>query len=194
MLVLWNSISSSTRRTSFTSCFLPTKRLTMCVGVTVLTLPPTVVCLGYLSWLQGSNFCHERLLLLPQFNVDTKRKRHTKESKSSLASFLAGMATLVGTYWLISLSFPYLETSDAQDKLKQHTLEPSNSTTVSRTAKRSGKFQRITHQSQTGYRPPENIMEIVYKVTPPLSLRLGTTTVAFFCAGVTQTFVAFAMS
>ena len=156
----------------------------MCVGVTVLTLPPTVACLGYLSWLQGNTFCHERLL-----PVQARRQQQQETESSSFASFSTGMATLVGTYWLISLSFPYLETNESRDKLKQHALERS-STQPSKFNSGSS-FQRITHQSQTGYRPPENVMEIVYKVAPPLSLRLGTTAVAFFCAGVAQTYVAY---
>ncbi|MGK3754243.1 MAG: hypothetical protein ACI8RD_006552, partial [Bacillariaceae sp.] len=122
--------------------------------------------------------------------------------------------TLIGTYYVQSLIFPYLESSEARDKLKQHTLlerfhpttttpthtstcMPATTTTTATTIsayrqsllqQQQNSFVKIVHQSQTGYRPPESVMEIMYKVTPPLTLRIGATSIAFFCAGFIQTY------
>ena len=209
----------------------------MCLGVTVLTLPPTVACLGYFSWYQGSELCfvrqqqQQQLKLINYYNNSNNSKLlklpRTQQSKSqsqppqqSFVSYSVGTITLIGTYYVQSLLFPYLESSEAREKLKQHTLlerfhNPATTTTkatptstcVPATAKtttttapisayrqsllqqQQNSFVKIVHQSQiTGYQPPESIMEIMYKVTPPLALRIGATSIAFFCAGFIQTY------
>ena len=209
----------------------------MCLGVTVLTLPPTVACLGYFSWYQGSELCfvrqqqQQQLKLINYYNNSNNSKLlklpRTQQSQSqppqqSFVSYSIGTITLIGTYYVQSLLFPYLESSEAREKLKQHTLlerfhNPATTTTkatptstcVPATTKtttttttapisayrqsllqqQQNSFVKIVHQSQiTGYQPPESIMEIMYKVTPPLALRIGATSLAFFCAGFIQTY------
>ena len=200
----------------------------MCLGVTVLTLPPTVACLGYFSWYQGSELCfvrqqqQQQLKLINYYNNSNNSKLlklpRTQQSQSqppqqSFLSYSIGTITLIGTYYVQSLLFPYLESSEAREKLKQHTLlerfhNPATttakttptSTYVPATApisayrqsllqQQQNSFVKIVHQSQiTGYQPPESIMEIMYKVTPPLVLRISATSLAFFCAGFIQTY------
>jgi hypothetical protein len=213
----------------------------MCLGVTVLTLPPTVACLGYFSWYQGSELCFERqrqqqqqllkspinynnknsskLLKLRTQQPQSQSQSKSKSPQQSFVSYSIGAITLIGTYYVQSLIFPYLESSEARDKLKQHTLlerfhptttttttthtstcMPATTTTTTATAttisayrqsllqQQQNSFVKIVHQSQTGYRPPESVMEIMYKVTPPLTLRIGATSIAFFCAGFIQTY------
>jgi hypothetical protein len=204
----------------------------MCLGVTVLTLPPTVACLGYFSWYQGSELCfvrhqqqQQQLKSINYYDSNSKLlKLRTQQSQSqppqqSFVSYSIGTITLIGTYHFQSLIFPYLESSEARDKLKQHTLlerfhpattttTPTTTTTTTSTCmpattttttalsayrqsllqQQQNSFVKIVHQSQTGYQPPESVMEIMYKVTPPLALRIGATSIAFFCAGFIQTY------
>ena len=208
----------------------------MCLGVTVLTLPPTVACLGYFSWYQGSELCfvrqqqQQQLKLINYYNNSNNNSKllklpRTQQSQSqppqqSFVSYSIGTITLIGTYYVQSLLFPYLESSEAREKLKQHTLlerfhnpattttkatptstyVPATTKTTTTTApisayrqsllqQQQNSFVKIVHQSQiTGYQPPESIMEIMYKVTPPLALRIGATSIAFFCAGFIQTY------
>jgi hypothetical protein len=210
----------------------------MCLGVTVLTLPPTVACLGYFSWYQGSELCfvrQQQLKSINYYNSNSKLvKLRTQQSQlqsqseppqQSFVSYSIGTITLIGTYYVQSLIFPYFESSEARDKLKQHTLlerfhpatitttpMPTTTSTPTKTPtttstcmpaaatttisayrqsllqQQQNSFVKIVHQSQTGYQPPESVMEIMYKVTPPLALRIGATSIAFFCAGFIQTY------
>jgi hypothetical protein len=78
-----------------------------------------------------------------------------------------------------SLAFPYLQNSEAAQELTQQALESRPHFT-----------KKIFHQHQTGYVPPQSMTELAKLVGPPLMLRIAATSVAFFFAGVVQTYVA----
>lgn len=191
-------------------CFSP-GLIIMCIGVSIITLPPTVACLGYISWYQGADLCLERLQLRHEDWLMGKAKSNNRGPPSqTVKSYAAGIVTLVGSYYMQSKAFPFLETPEAREELQRHSLATSYSSSSSSSASSSSMSSssslasqpfttrsslqqqaRITHQSQiSGYRPPDSVMEILYKVTPPLALRISATTVAFFMTGVVQTAVA----
>jgi len=183
----------------------------MCLGIAVLTLPPSVVCVGYMTWFQGSEFCLEQLKFQHTISTSTSKVNSLRPPQQSFVTHVIGSITVFGTYYVQSSLFPYLESPEARDQLKQHTLLPSQqqqqtknaysssaATTTTTTAPKimssyQQSFTKIVHQSQTGYKPPESMMEVMYNVTPPLAIRIGATSVAFFCAGFIQTYAAYLM-
>jgi hypothetical protein len=145
----------------------------------VVLLPPSVACTGYVMWYQGQHFSLSRVT-----NANNHKNSSSDPPDQSLLSYSAGILTLVGTYYMQSLTFPYLQNSEAAEELltQQKALESQSRPHVT--------TKKISHQSQTGYMPPQSITELAKRVGPPLMLRIAATSVAFFVAGVVQTYVA----
>jgi hypothetical protein len=93
--------------------------------------------------------------------VMLSRKKLVEAPPHSAASFASGIVTLIGTYSLQSMLFP-------QDK----------ATTT------------IVKENKKVYVPPQNIGEAFQRVGRPVLMRVGAASVAFFCAGAAQTYVA----
>jgi hypothetical protein len=140
----------------------------MCIGIAIVTMPPIVSALGYMSWFQGQSiYCYYNLM-----NLSAPPEIYSWTSNAS------GIATVAGVYYLQSSTiFPLLESSGAKDELQKHALRPHHLT------------KKITTQAQTGYVPPESMTELAVKVGPPLMLRIAATSIAFFAAGMIQTHV-----
>lgn len=88
------------------------------------------------------------------------RKNLLEAPPQSAASFAAGMAALIGTYGVQSMLFPVHET---------HTT--------------------VIKDKKKVYVPPQSIGEAFQRVGRPVLLRAGAGLVAFFCAGMAQTYV-----
>lgn len=93
--------------------------------------------------------------------VVLSREKLLEAPRQSAASYASGIVTLVGTYGLQSMLFP-------QDK--------TNTT--------------ITKENKKVYVPPQSVGEAFQRVGRPVLLRLGAASIAFFAAGITQTYVA----
>ena len=64
------------------------------------------------------------------------------------------------------------------NKIKQFTVYNNNNDN----SKREGIPAR--------YKPPKNMLELAKRVAPPITLRIAASSVAFFCAGCVQTYIA----
>jgi len=88
----------------------------------------------------------------------------------SPGSYMAGITTLVGVYGLQSTQFP------------QNGQVAKNSTS---------KFVPPQKQARdVQFQPPKSMAEALQRMGRPVFMRVGAGGVAFFCAGVVQTFVA----
>lgn len=92
--------------------------------------------------------------------VMLSRRNLIEAPPQSAASFATGMMTFVGTYGLQSMLFPQDKTPTAVIKEKKKV-----------------------------YAPPQNLAEVFQRVGRPVLMRVGAGSVAFFCAGVAQTYV-----
>ena len=141
----------------------------------ILVVPPTAAGGGYLSWSAG-----QRLILL-----DGGTRSSTSSSPSAcadeappntLASNVAGLAALAGTYGAAEFLLGRSERSGT----------PHTKTTASAAGAGGGgggggggKFVQ-----------PKGIGDLLSRVGPPVLMRLGAASFAFFCAGAVQTYVA----
>ena len=74
----------------------------MCIGVTIVCLPPSVAISGYLCWYQG-----QKTVLSNHY-----RRSYIAEDEvpdQSFKSYMIGIATLGGAYYAQSLTFPFIE-------------------------------------------------------------------------------------
>lgn len=144
----------------------------MCIGITVLTMPPTVAALGYLSWFQGQSLYSDYLF----------ENSSPRESRSFgwVATF-TGMASVPLVYHLQATAlFPLVESgSKDAEELQRQALQ-----------RRPHHLPKVSTQAQTGYVPPESMMQLVKQVGPPLVLRIAATSFSFFVAGAVQVQVA----
>lgn len=152
----------------------------MCIGVTVVCLPPSVLISGYMLWYQG-----EQLVLSNHYNRYIMEEDVPDQTKTS---FVAGLATLGGTYYALSLVFPFVEggTRVAQE-LKEHAVSRDH---FNPTDKGFTVYDNIQKGGPGRYAPPKDMLELARRVAPPITLRLAASSVAFFCAGVAQTYIA----
>lgn len=135
----------------------------MCVGITIILLSPTVLGAGYAMWYQGEQMvCSNR--------------RVDEAPPQTWSSYSAGFLALGATYYTQSLAFPLFENSKASEELKKHALETSH--------------QPMPSYKQVGYVPPKSLTDLAKRIAPPLLLRLSASSLAFFCAGAIQTYVA----
>jgi len=88
------------------------------------------------------------------------RSKRIEPPPQSAASFATGLAAFFGTYGVQSALFPH-------DK-------PTTTTTAKKMV----------------YVPPKSVGEVFQRVGRPILMRVGAGSVAFFCAGAAQTYVA----
>lgn len=136
----------------------------MCIGITVLTMPPTVAALGYLSWLQGQSHYADSFLHLPSL------------PPIGWTATSIGITVVPLTYYAQStIIFPLLESSKDANELKRQALQ-----------KTPHHLTKVSTQAQTGYVPPESMTQLAKQVGPPLILRVAATSISFFVAGAIQ--------
>ena len=144
----------------------------------ILVVPPTAAGGGYLSWSAG-----QRLILLAGGKTRTRSCTSSSPSAyadeappNTLASNVAGLAALAGTYGAAEYLLGRSERSGT----------PHTKTTASAAGAGGGgggggggKFVQ-----------PKGIGDLLSRVGPPVLMRLGAASFAFFCAGAVQTYVA----
>ena len=142
----------------------------------LLCLPPSVAISGYLFWYQG-----QKTVLTRHYN-----RSYIADSEipdQSFKSYTIGLAVLGGAYYAQSLTFPYIEGGTlAGRELKEQAM----STTASHNKTNFSKSKQFTGK----YMPPKDLLELAKKVAPPIALRVAASSMAFFCAGVVQTYIA----
>jgi len=92
------------------------------------------------------------------------RTKLIKPPQQTAASYSAGISTLIGTYGLMSAVF----------------LNRAQKTSTA----------AVTKEKKTGYVPPKTFGEVFQRVGRPALMRVGLGSIAFFCSGVAQTYVA----
>lgn len=115
----------------------------------ILIVPPFLVGGSYLMWYSGQKM------------VLSQTKRLTPPPQST-ASYSAGIASLVGTYGLLSAVF-------------FHNADKTTPTAAT---------------EKKVYVPPKNFADVFQRVGRPVLMRAGAGSVAFLCAGAAQTYVA----
>ena len=155
----------------------------MCIGITIVFLPPSVAISGYLCWYQG-----QKTVLA----TNLKRSFISEDDfpSQTFTSYTLGLATLGGAYYVQSLAFPFIEGGTvAAQELKEHAMSARHSDHFSKNNK-----QFSVYNNKEGgpgrYAPPKDMFELARRVFPPITLRIAASSVAFFCAGAVQTYIA----
>lgn len=179
---LWSYVLLAPRLSSI-SFTRPQPISTMCIGITILCLPPSVAISGYFCWYNG-----EKLVIKNHY-----QKRHffaDDVPDQTFASYFIGIAALGGAYYLQSLAFPFIEGGTlAARELKEH------ATTMNHDHFSNSKQFTVYKEGGAGkYSPPKDVFELARRVAPPITLRVFASSMAFFCAGVAQTYVALRQS
>mmetsp|Transcript_64 Transcript_64/g.132 ORF Transcript_64/g.132 Transcript_64/m.132 type:complete len:158 (-) Transcript_64:882-1355(-) len=139
----------------------------------ILVVPPTVIGGGYVSWSAGQNFMLKRSSLESSPPSDT------------LTSYGSGILTLGITYGLAEVVFAYIGGTTAIATTAASSS--SSSSAASGHARPSGGGGKLTAGR---YVPPKSAGDLLGRVGPPVLMRLGAASFAFFCAGAVQTYVA----
>ena len=125
----------------------------------------------------------------------------------TLTSYVIGLTTLGGAYYVQSLVFPLIEGGTFVGKeLKEHALSMRHRDhfqdarkTYSKNVNNNKKQFTVYNNNnnnikregiQGRYKPPKNMLELAKRVAPPITLRIAASSVAFFCAGCVQTYTA----
>ena len=171
----------------------------MCVGVTVLLGPPTVLGTGYLCWYAGHRH------VLDKYYID-----RDEPPSDSISSYTVGVLTLGSTYYIQSLvMFPLFEGRNSSpsssgssvsetkpmtsmDEFKKHAFARKHTFPTTTKSSTSSSYSTPTKGSNTStsYVPPSSISELAIRIAPAIILRVCATSIAFYCAGVIQTYVA----
>ena len=174
----------------------------MCVGVTVLLGPPTVLGTGYLCWYAGHRH------VLDKYYID-----RDEPPSDSISSYTVGLLALGSTYYIQSLFiFPLFEGRNSSpsssgssasetkpmtsmDEFKKHAFArkhtfPTTTTTSKSSTSSSYSTPTKGSNTSTSYVPPSSISELAIRIAPAIILRVCATSIAFYCAGVIQTYVA----
>ena len=164
-------------------------------------LPPSVAITGYLFWYQG-----QQIILSSHYNRSYHCRRwDTKSNINKLRDWFNN------TWWCILYPefgfsidwrgyicwkgvkitcFEYasqrsfsrykknIYSKNVNNNHKQFTVYNNNNDN----SKREGIPAR--------YKPPKNMLELAKRVAPPITLRIAASSVAFFCAGCVQTYIA----
>jgi hypothetical protein len=138
----------------------------MCVGISVIVVPPLTLLGGYACWCAGEQFTLHRVVSVSSTRTGTSEPQH------GIVSYGTGLATLYGSY---ELQFPWIQKYEASSsKIRQ---------AVSR---------ELTppHKLSNPYQPPQTPKELWETLGRSLVSRFAAGSIAFFCAGTVQTFVA----
>lgn len=154
----------------------------MCIGVTIVCLPPSVAISGYLCWYQG-----QQIVLSGHYNRSFIAEDEVPNQ--SFKSYIIGLATLGGAYYAQSLTFPFIEGGTLAGKeLKEHAM--SSTRHNNHFSKNDKQFTVYKEGGPGKYSPPKNYLELAKRVAPPITLRVAASSMAFFCAGIVQTYIA----
>ena len=137
----------------------------------ILVVPPTAIGGGYLSWSAGQK------LILAADNTSSAQV-DDEAPPNTLASNVAGLASLAGTYGAA-----------------EYMLGRSESSGGAATA--TGKGPNVAGSGDGGggggggkFVQPKSVGDLLSRIGPPVLMRLGAASFAFFCAGAVQTYVA----
>jgi hypothetical protein len=133
----------------------------MCIGVTILVAPPTVIGAGCLMWYSGEQVALSQL-------------QKQRPINRSLISYGAGIATLAGTYTLQRPLIEKLEGSNVRSQLPKKTTE----------------LFTPPHKATNPFKPPQTLTELYETLGRPFLARLGAGSVAFFFSGAVHVYVA----
>ena len=133
----------------------------------ILVVPPTAIGGGYLSWSAGQK------LILAADNTSSAQV-DDEAPPNTLASNVAGLASLAGTYGAAEYLLGRSEISGGA-------------------ATATGKGPTVAGSGATGggkFVQPKSVGDLLSRIGPPVLMRLGAASFAFFCAGAVQTYVA----
>jgi len=134
----------------------------MCIGLTIMIMPPAAAGGGYLMWYSGQQFVLHRSKL-------------AEAPSPSTISFISGITALVGTY---SVQCPIVRSIEGGDVAGEKAKEAIQKEFVP------------PHKQAQPFQPPQTLGEVYQRMGRPILARLGAGSIAFFCAGAIQTYVA----
>lgn len=159
----------------------------------ILVVPPTAIGGGYLSWSAG-----QKLVLATASSSSSTSSSSTDDEAppNTLASNVAGLAALAGTYGAAEYFMGQSESSGgaAQGSGSTGSGNISKSGTSTATATGNGTIKKgpsVAGSSGGGkFVQPKSVGDLLSRIGPPVLMRLGAASFAFFCAGAVQTVVA----
>lgn len=135
-----------------------------------MIVPPSTVLGGYFMWYQGQQCVYQGM---------RSRQLSNPLPRQSFLSYSSGLATLAGTFYVQRPLIDRFEGGqEARDK--------------ARAAFRT-EFTP-PHKSPNPFRPPQTALELYERAGRPMLARLTAGSLAFFCAGAVQAYVASALS
>lgn len=152
----------------------------------ILVVPPTAIGGGYLSWSAGQK------LILATASSTSSSSTDDEAPPNTLASNLAGLAALAGTYgaaeYLLGQSESSGGVSQGSGSAGSGTISKSGTSTTTATA--TGKGPSVAGGGGGKFVQPKSVGDLLSRIGPPVLMRLGAASFAFFCAGAVQTYVA----
>ena len=155
----------------------------------ILVVPPTAIGGGYLSWSAG-----QRLILAAASSSTSPSA--DEAPPNTLASNVAGLATLAGTYGAAEYVLGQSESAGgvAQGSTSSSTgsgnISKSGTSGTCSTATASVSQKGPTAAGGGKFVQPKSMGDLLSRIGPPVLMRLGAASFAFFCAGAVQTYVA----
>ena len=132
----------------------------------ILIVPPTVLGGGYVSWSAGQK------LALPS-------SRSEDPPPDTFASYSAGLTALGGAYGLAEFALGKFEIGNPATHHSGEGGAAGAKADIRNAAGSGNKFVQ-----------PKSVGELLGRVGPPVLLRLGAVSMAFFCSGAVQSYVA----
>ena len=162
----------------------------------ILVVPPTAIGGGYLSWSAG-----QKLILATASSSSSTGSRTSSTDEAppnTLASNLAGLAALAGTYgaaeYLLGQSESSGGVSQGSGSAGSGTISKSGTSSSTATATGNGATKKGPSVAAGGgggkFVQPKSVGDLLSRIGPPVLMRLGAASFAFFCAGAVQTYVA----
>lgn len=153
----------------------------------ILVVPPTAIGGGYVSWTAGQK------LILATASGGSSSSLPDDAPPNTLASNVAGLAALAGTYGIAEYFMGQSESSAAgatQGSSSSGSGDISKSGTSSITGTATGKGPSVAGGGGGKFVQPKSVGDLLSRIGPPVLMRLGAASLAFFCAGAVQTYVA----
>jgi hypothetical protein len=165
--------------------------------VLILVVPPTVVGGGYTCWYLGQQSTLSLLSSSSRNSNDPSsfKKLTNDERQQTTGSYIAGIATFATVYGLQSMLFPKdinANTNVIQEgsnSLNNQSGMKSNNTNNSNSNSSKTFIPPHKRKAADQFQPPKSMTEAFQRVGRPILIRSGSAGVAFFFAGVVQTYI-----
>ena len=158
----------------------------MCIGLTIMIVPPSVLGVSYVMFTSGQSWVQHRYYSPSSILRLSSSSASASVPTGSILSYASGIATAAGLYHVQS-------TVIARYEPKSSIMVPTASATTNIPARRTttaGDSFIPPHKATQPFRPPQTVNELYQALGRPFLTRLAAASVSFFCAGAVQAYVA----